>query len=80
MEILEAKILELSAKGIRPSDIAKIYDLNRKDVLGLIFADRKRKEEAARKKSAIEKIIAIAKIEEAAAEKVLAAVREVLNE
>lgn len=75
---MELKILDLNAKGIRPADIAKIYEIPRADVWKIITAKRKAEEEAKKNKAAIEKIMAIAKVEEAIAEKVLAAVKEAI--
>jgi len=77
MESLELKIIELEKKGIGAANIAKIYDLTRKEVWKVILDFRKREKEAAKKKLAIEKIMAIAKVEEAIAEKVFAVVREI---
>jgi len=78
MESMELKIIELSKKGIGAANIAKVYDLERKDVSKVIFKYRQRENEDAKKKSAIEKIMAIAKVEEAIAEKILAAVKEAI--
>jgi len=68
--MMESKIDELLAKGIRPTDIAKIYDLNKNEVIS--YVKKKSNAEKALKLygKRIAGIMKIANIDEATAEKV----------
>jgi len=68
--MIESKIDELLAKGIRPSDIAKIYDLEKGVVISYVRKKNNAHKEDTRRKELVAGIMKIAKIDEAAAEKV----------
>jgi hypothetical protein len=67
--MLEAKIDELLAKGIRPVDIAKIYDLDKKEVSSYVWQKKFAEQKKEWRENIIAKFAEIANIDESAAEK-----------
>jgi len=68
--MIEAKIDELLAKGIRPTDIAKIYDLKKSDVVSYVKKKKNAEKALKLRGERIAGIMKIAKIDEATAENV----------
>jgi hypothetical protein len=78
--MLEAKIDELLAKGIRPADIAKIYDLEKKEVISYAWRKRFAEHKEQWRKSIISKFMETAGIDEGSAEKLYNFVLSVFGE
>jgi len=70
--MLEAQIDSLLAKGIRPIDIAKIYDLDTAEVRKYITEKKKKQKAEIKESECIKGMIKAADIDTATAEKIYA--------